>query len=75
MLGPGALECLEIAGDPNRVSEWLGRPVEGPLEDVKVDWVGATAPPDWSRRSSAPPPVPSASDVDGVGPRAAAAPG
>jgi len=34
------LECLEIAGDPNRVSDWLGRPVEGPLEDVKVDWVG-----------------------------------
>ena len=34
------LDCLEIAGDPNRVSDWLGRPVEGPLEDVKVDWVG-----------------------------------
>src|SRR5689334_10213034 len=24
------LTALEIAGDPNRVSEWLGRPVEGP---------------------------------------------
>jgi len=34
------LEALEIAGDPQRVSEWLGRPVEGPLEDVKVEWVG-----------------------------------
>jgi hypothetical protein len=34
------LECLEIAGDPLRVSEWLGTPVEGPLEDVKVEWVG-----------------------------------
>jgi hypothetical protein len=34
------LDALEIAGDPNRVSSWLGRPVEGPLEDVKVDWVG-----------------------------------
>jgi hypothetical protein len=34
------LERLEIAGDPLRVSEWLGRPVEGPLEDVKVEWVG-----------------------------------
>jgi hypothetical protein len=33
------LECLEIAGEPLRVSEWLGRPVEGPLEDVKVEWV------------------------------------
>ncbi|MDX6326039.1 MAG: hypothetical protein QOK15_2393 [Nocardioidaceae bacterium] len=33
------LECLEIAGDPGRVGDWLGRPVEGPLEDVKVEWV------------------------------------
>ncbi len=34
------LEALEIAGDPRRVSDWLGTPVEGPLEDVKVEWVG-----------------------------------
>jgi glyoxalase-like protein len=34
-----ALACLEIAGDPQRVSEWLGQTVEAPLEDVKVDWV------------------------------------
>ena len=34
------LDALEIAGDPRRVSEWLGTPVEGPLEDVKVEWVG-----------------------------------
>ena len=27
------------AGDPGRVSEWLGQPVEKPLEEVKVDWV------------------------------------
>ena len=33
------LDCLEIAGDPHRVSEWLGHSVDGPLEDVKVDWV------------------------------------
>ena len=33
------LEALEIAGDPKRVSDWLGTPVEGPLEDVKVEWV------------------------------------
>ena len=33
------LDLLEIAGDPNRVSEWLGHSVEEPLEDVKVDWV------------------------------------
>jgi hypothetical protein len=32
------LDGLEIAGDPNRVSEWLGTSVEGPLEDVKVEW-------------------------------------
>ncbi len=31
--------CLEIAGDPLRVSEWLGESVEAPLEDVKVEWV------------------------------------
>ena len=37
---PGfSLACLEIAGDPQRVSEWLGESVEAPLEDVKVDWV------------------------------------
>jgi hypothetical protein len=34
-----SLECLEIAGDPQRVSEWLGHPVDEPLEDVKVEWV------------------------------------
>ena len=33
------LACLEIAGDPERVSQWLGEPVEAPLEDVKVEWV------------------------------------
>lgn len=35
----GSLEVLEIAGDPQRVSEWLGETVEAPLEDVKVEWV------------------------------------
>ncbi|MFC6287969.1 VOC family protein [Nocardioides sp. GCM10027113] len=34
-----SLACLEIAGDPLRVSEWLGEPVEAPLEDIKVEWV------------------------------------
>jgi hypothetical protein len=34
-----SLDCLEIAGDPQRVSEWLGETVEAPLEDVKVEWV------------------------------------
>ena len=37
--GPLSLGCLEIAGDPQRVSEWLGEPVESSLEDVKVEWV------------------------------------
>jgi hypothetical protein len=37
--GKISLESLEIAGDPARVSEWLGQPVERPLEDVKVEWV------------------------------------
>jgi hypothetical protein len=33
------LECLEIAGDPHRVNEWLGDTGVDPLEDVKVEWV------------------------------------
>ncbi len=33
------LASLEIAGDPARVSEWLGNSVDGPLEGVEVDWV------------------------------------
>ena len=37
--GDFSLACLEIAGDPQRVSEWLGQTVEAPLEDVKVEWV------------------------------------
>ncbi|MFZ5846171.1 MAG: VOC family protein [Actinomycetota bacterium] len=32
------LDCLEIAGDPERVREWLGSDRD-PLEDVKVEWV------------------------------------
>lgn len=34
-----SLAGVEIAGDPLRVSEWLGESVEAPLEDVKVEWV------------------------------------
>ncbi|WP_344774330.1 VOC family protein [Nocardioides panacisoli] len=37
--GSISLAGIEIAGDPQRVSEWLGEPVEAPLEDVKVEWV------------------------------------
>ncbi len=37
--GQVALTSLEIAGDPGRVSDWLGNSVDGPLEDVDVEWV------------------------------------
>ncbi|MGL5811447.1 MAG: VOC family protein [Nocardioides sp.] len=40
-----SLACLEIAGDPHRVSEWLGESVEAPLEDVKVDWAAPNGTP------------------------------
>lgn len=39
------LATLEIAGDPQRVSQWLGETVEAPLEDVKVDWVAPNGTP------------------------------
>jgi len=37
--GAVRLDTLEIAGDPGRVTDWLGNAVEGPLEDVAVEWV------------------------------------
>ena len=40
-----SLCSLEIAGDPHRVSEWLGESVESPLEDVKVEWVAPNGTP------------------------------
>ncbi len=43
--GTFSLACLEIAGDPLRVSEWLGESVESPLEDVKVEWVAPNGTP------------------------------
>jgi hypothetical protein len=33
------LARLEIAGDPHRLSDWLGEPETHPLEDVEVDWI------------------------------------
>jgi hypothetical protein len=33
------LATLEIAGHPQRVSDWLGSSLDGPFEDVHVDWV------------------------------------
>ena len=43
--GDFSLATIEIAGDPQRVSEWLGEPVEAPLEDVKVEWVAPNGSP------------------------------
>ncbi|HET7387795.1 MAG TPA: VOC family protein [Nocardioidaceae bacterium] len=37
--GSVKLATLEIAGDPGRVSGWLGNSVHTPLEDVDVQWV------------------------------------
>jgi hypothetical protein len=43
--GEVSLAALEIAGDPARVTDWLGQPVERPLEDVKVEWVAPNGTP------------------------------
>jgi hypothetical protein len=43
--GEVSLEALEIAGDPARVSEWLGESVDQPLEDFKVEWVAPNGTP------------------------------
>ncbi|GHG48133.1 hypothetical protein GCM10012320_15200 [Sinomonas cellulolyticus] len=37
--GTVRLSKLTIAGSAERVTEWLGEPVEKPLEDVEVEWV------------------------------------
>ena len=37
--GKVQIATLEIAGDPTRVSDWLGNCVEGPLEEASVEWV------------------------------------
>jgi hypothetical protein len=33
------LASLTIAGSAERLTEWLGQPVEQPLEDVAVEWI------------------------------------
>lgn len=43
--GEVSLAALEIAGDPERVSDWLGESVERPLEDVKVEWAAPNGTP------------------------------
>lgn len=39
--GPAVVDLarLEIAGDPHRLTDWLGEPEANPLEDVHVDWM------------------------------------
>lgn len=37
--GAVRLERLEIAGDPDRVADWLGAPADSALDDVSVEWV------------------------------------
>ena len=40
-----ALHSLEIAGDPDRVSEWLGEPSDHPLDEIEVEWVAPNGTP------------------------------
>lgn len=37
--GDITLTEIEIAGDPQRVAEWLGQPEDDPLDNVEVHWV------------------------------------
>jgi hypothetical protein len=32
------LTALEIAGDPHRVTDWIGHPADRLLDDLDVDW-------------------------------------
>ena len=46
--GDGAvirLTCLEIAGDPQRVAEWVGHPADHLMDDVDVHFVGPNGAP------------------------------
>ncbi|MEJ7743644.1 MAG: VOC family protein [Nocardioidaceae bacterium] len=37
--------CLQIAGDPQRVSDWLGVPAEKPMEGLDVEWLAPNGTP------------------------------
>lgn len=39
------LSALTIAGSAERVTEWLGTPVEHPLDDVDVEWIAPNGTP------------------------------
>jgi hypothetical protein len=43
--GHTSLSRLEIAGDPQRVAEWLDAPAERPLSGVDVEWVAPNGTP------------------------------
>jgi hypothetical protein len=39
--GPVSIGRIEIAGDPDTISVWLGEPKDHPLDDISVEWVDA----------------------------------
>lgn len=39
------IDTLEIGGDPKRVEDWLAQPLDGPLEDVGVEWIAPNGTP------------------------------
>lgn len=39
------LTSLQIAGDPRRVSEWLGVPAQRPLQGLDVEWIAPNGTP------------------------------
>src|SRR5436190_13206840 len=43
--GHVTLSRLEIAGDPNRVADWLGAAVSRPLDGLDVEWVAPNGTP------------------------------
>lgn len=42
--GPVAIGKLELAGDPETISAWLGEPKEHPLDEIDVEWMNADEP-------------------------------
>jgi hypothetical protein len=42
--GSARITRMEIAGDPERVAQWLGEPTDHPLDDIEVEWVDADEP-------------------------------
>lgn len=42
--GPVTLDRLEMCGDPDRLQEWLGAPLDAVLQEARVEWVDADEP-------------------------------